>query len=251
MRSPPPISISRSQPSRTCVCIGSILIVSKTSRSIRGGSSLGLDQRCSQRSTSCRASSQFHVTQNTTSARGRTLLVVVARDDDTSIGILQSRIHEVWALRSGSALEDRPRYTHTTCFETFPFPEGLTPNIPAAAYASDKRAQAIATAAKELFKLRDHYLNPPDWTDWTLTPEEQAAGFPARPVAKPGHEDDLKQRTLTNLYNVSPAWLNLAHEALDEAVADAYGWADFTPQWTDEEILGRLLALNKQRSTKA
>lgn len=177
-------------------------------------------------------------------------LVVIARDDDTTIGILQSRIHEVWALRSGSALEDRPRYTHTTCFETFPFPEGLTPNIPAAAYAGDQRANAIATAAKELFNLRDHYLNPPDWTNWTLTTEEQAAGFPSRPVAKPGHEGDLKLRTLTNLYNASPAWLTLSHETLDKAVAAAYGWTDYTAQMSDEEVLRRLLALNKQRSGK-
>lgn len=141
-----------------------------------------------------------------------------------------------------------PRYTHTTCFETFPFPEGLTPNIPAAVYAGDQRAQAIATSAHDLFKQRDHYLNPPEWTDWDLTPEEQAAGFPPRPVAKPGHEDDLKQRTLTNLYNSNPAWLTLAHETLDKAVAAAYGWNDYVPDWTDAEILRRLLALNKLRS---
>ncbi|MDM0074428.1 N-6 DNA methylase [Variovorax sp. J2P1-59] len=175
-------------------------------------------------------------------------LVVVARDDDTSIGILQSRIHEVWALRSGSSLEDRPRYTPTTCFETFPFPEGLSPNIPAAEYAADQNARAIATAAQGLIKLRDHYLSPPEWTDWAITPEEQSAGFPKRPVAKPGHEADLKRRTLTNLYNARPAWLTLAHEELDKAVAAAYGWNDYTPQWSDEDILRRLLALNQQRS---
>lgn len=177
-------------------------------------------------------------------------LVVVARDDDTTIGILQSRIHEVWALRSGTALDDRPRYTHTTCFETFPFPEGLTPNILAKDYASDEGAKAIATAVQDLFKLRDHYLNPSDRADWVITAEEQAAGFPMRSVAKPGHKDDLKKRTLTNLYNSRPAWLDLAHESLDKAVADAYGWSDYTAQWTDEEILRRLLALNMQRSAK-
>lgn len=177
-------------------------------------------------------------------------VVVVARDDDTSIGILQSRIHEVWALRSGSALEDRPRYTHTTCFETYPFPDGLTPNIPASAYSGDQRAITIATAAKELFELRDHYLNPPEWTDWTLTLEEKAAVFPARPVAKPGREGNLKQRTLTKLYNTRPTWLTLAHERLDKAVAAAYGWTDYTAQMADEEILRRLLALNAQRSGK-
>lgn len=164
--------------------------------------------------------------------------------------MLQSRIHEVWSLRSGTELEDRPRYTHTTCFETFPFPDGLAPNIPAAEYKGNEKAKAIATAAQDLIKLRDHYLNPPQWTDWLITPEEDAAGFPKRPVPKPGHEADLKKRTLTNLYNQRPPWLALAHEALDKAVATAYGWSDYTPQWTDEVILRRLLALNQLRSIK-
>jgi hypothetical protein len=140
-----------------------------------------------------------------------------------------------------------PRYTHTTCFETFPFPEGLTPDIPAANYKDNGNAKAIATAAQELIRRRDHYLNPPDWTDWLITPEEKAAGFPKRPVAKVGQEANLKKRTLTNLYNQRPTWLALAHEALDNAVAKAYGWNDYTPQWTDEVILRRLLALNQQR----
>jgi len=177
-------------------------------------------------------------------------LVVVARDDDTSIGILQSRIHEVWALRSGSSLEDRPRYTPTTCFETFPFPEDLTPDIPAAEYEGEEAAKAIGAAARGLFKLRDHYLNPPEWTDWVITHEEQAAGFPKRPVAKPGHENDLKKRTLTNLYNQRPDWLAIAHEALDKAVASAYGWKDYSPHWKDEDILRRLLALNLKRGAE-
>jgi N-6 DNA Methylase len=178
--------------------------------------------------------------------------VVIARDDETSIGILQSRIHKVWALRQGSSLGvgNDPRYTPTSCFETFPFPDGLTPNVPAADYAGDQNAKAIATAAEELIKLRDHWLNPPEWTDWVITAEEQAAGFPKRPVAKPGHEADLRERTLTNLYNTSPAWLTLAHEALDMAVAAAYGWNEYVPAWADAEILRRLLALNKLRSGK-
>ena len=33
-----------------------------------------------------------------------------------------------------------PRYTPTTTFETFPFPPGLTPNIPAADYADNPHA---------------------------------------------------------------------------------------------------------------
>ncbi|MDP2451819.1 MULTISPECIES: DNA methyltransferase [unclassified Polaromonas] len=179
-------------------------------------------------------------------------LVVIARDDDTTMGVLQSRIHEVWALRRGTSLGvgNDPRYTHTTCFETFPFPEGLTPNILASDYEDSEKAKAIAVAAKELLRLRDHYLNPPEWAEWEITPEEQAAGFPRRPVPRPGHEADLKKRTLTNLYNARPSWLALAHETLDQAVAAAYGWSDYTPQWTDELILRRLLTLNQQRSGK-
>jgi type II restriction/modification system DNA methylase subunit YeeA len=67
-------------------------------------------------------------------------VIAIARDDDTSFGILHSRFHEAWSLRLGTSLEDRPRYTPTTTFETFPFPAGLTPNIPAADYAADPRA---------------------------------------------------------------------------------------------------------------
>ena len=71
-------------------------------------------------------------------------LVVVARDDDTTFGILHSRFHEVWSLRLGTSLEDRPRYTPSTTFETFPFPPSLIPGVPAADYADDPRAMAVA-----------------------------------------------------------------------------------------------------------
>jgi len=49
-------------------------------------------------------------------------VVVFARDDDYFFGVLHSRAHEVWSLPLGTSLEDRPRYTPTTCGETFPFP---------------------------------------------------------------------------------------------------------------------------------
>lgn len=55
----------------------------------------------------------------------------------------------------------------------------------------------------------------------------------------------LKTRTLTNLYNARPAWLEHLHAALDRAVFDAYGWKD---EPTDEQILERLLALNLDRA---
>jgi hypothetical protein len=56
---------------------------------------------------------------------------------------------------------------------------------------------------------------------------------------------ELKKRTLTNLYNTRPAWLDLAHQRLDEAVFGAYGWSVGIG---DEELLERLLELNLARS---
>jgi len=171
-------------------------------------------------------------------------LTVIARADDTTFGILHSRFHQLWSLRMGSSLEDRPRYTPTTTFETFPFPEGLAPRDT----PTGPHAEAIAAAAKKLNDLREAWLNPLEWVDWVRTAEEEAAGFPPRPVAKPGHEAELKKRTLTNLYNARPAWLDHAHRELDAAVATAYGWTDYTPEMPDEEILRRLLALNLERA---
>ena len=166
-------------------------------------------------------------------------LIVVAREDDTTFGILHSRFHEAWALRLGTSLEDRPRYTPTTTFETFPFPEGLSLNISAAEYASDRRAATIAGAARNLVELRERWLNPPEWVEWV---DEPVSGYPKRPVARHAEAGkELKKRTLTNLYNARPQWLSDAHEALDSAVAAAYGWEYGI---SNEEALERLLALN-------
>ena len=89
-------------------------------------------------------------------------LIVIARDDDTTFGVLHSRFHEAWSLRLGTSLEDRPRYTPSTTFETFPFPEGLAPNIPAKNYEKDPRAVKIATVASRLDELRKAWLNSSD-----------------------------------------------------------------------------------------
>lgn len=170
-------------------------------------------------------------------------LIAITRDDDTTFGILHSRFHELWALRLGTSLEDRPRYTPSTTFETFPFPQGLTPDIPAEQYADDSRAQKIAAAAKRLDALRNNWLNPLDLV--TRVPEV-VKGFPDRilPKDEPASQV-LKTRTLTNLYNERPAWLDNAHRALDEAVAEAYGWK---PDMPDDEMLAKLLALNLERA---
>jgi hypothetical protein len=147
-------------------------------------------------------------------------LVVIARDDDYFFGLLQSKIHELWARRLGTQVREAEsgfRYTPTSTFETFPFPwpPGREP-------ADNPRVAAIAQAARELVEKRDRWLNPEGAT-----------------------EAELKQRTLTNLYNQRPTWLALAHKQLDRAVFDAYGWPH---DLADEEILARLLALNLERT---
>jgi len=144
-------------------------------------------------------------------------LIVFARDDDYFFGVLHSRVHEVWALLMGTQLESRPRYTPTTCFDTFPFPR-----------PSPEQQAAVAQAAKELDRLRQGWLNPP--AD-SIAPSE------------------LKKRTLTNLYNQRPTWLINAHRALDEAVFAAYGWPESPDKLPEAEIIERLLRLNLERES--
>jgi hypothetical protein len=142
-------------------------------------------------------------------------LIVIAKDDDYTFGVLHSRIHETWARRMGTQLrevESGFRYTPSTTFETFPFPEA----------EEDQRALVSECAAK-LDHLRSQWLNPPG----------QDASV-------------LKGRTLTNLYNEAPTWLMHLHQELDASVLASYGCkADLT----DDEILKHLLQLNQTRAS--
>ncbi len=133
-------------------------------------------------------------------------LIVFARDDDYFLGVLHSRVHEVWARGLGTQVrevESGFRYTPTTTFETLPMPQ-----------PSSEQAEAVAAAARELNRLREGWLNPPGADAATL-----------------------RRRTLTNPYNEPPTWLAQAHERLDRAVHAAYGWPY---PLGDEEILERL-----------
>ena len=173
-------------------------------------------------------------------------VVAIARADDTTFGILHSRFHEAWSLRLGTSLGvgNDPRYTPTTTFETFPFPKGLSPDIPAEMFANDPGAIAIADAARRLVELRDNWLNPPEWVEWV---DEPVPGYPKRPVARDeAAAKQLRSRTLTNLYNARPQWLGDAHAKLDAAVAAAYGW---DPEISKDEALAELLALNQTHSS--
>ncbi|WP_307776823.1 DNA methyltransferase [Ottowia beijingensis] len=223
---------------------------------------------------------------------------IVARADDTTFGILHSRFHELWSLRMCTWLGvgNDPRYTPTTCFETFPFPAGLTPadtahqqtealpsgaripaglgrrrrlRIQAKNGASPGRASAGGYRNQSKQGPRQRHCRgrapagcaAPELAEPARVDGEGARGGaagpgrfalprPHRAAPRParGRRQGAAKRTLTNLYNQRPAWLAQAHEQLDAAVAAAYGWADYTPQMPDDEILRRLLALNLARA---
>ena len=173
-------------------------------------------------------------------------VIVIARDDDVTFGILHSRFHEAWSLRlcSWHGVGNDPVYNPSTVLQTFPFPVGLSPNIKAADYADDPRAVAIAEAARRLTELRDRWLNPPEWVEWV---DEPVPGYPKRPVARnDAAAKELKARTLTNLYNARPQWLADAHATLDAAVAAAYGW---DAGISEDDALGSLLRSNLAAGT--
>ncbi len=185
--------------------------------------------------------------------------VAIARDDDYFFGVLHSKLHEVWSLRMGTWLGkgNDPRYTPTTTFETFPFPWS-----PGHEDTDHPAHAAISAAAAQLHEERDAWLNPhqhlaPSRQDSpSLLVGEGAGGWGAK---------QLKDRTLTNLYNALQVFrgrdsiktkaaaanfaprLDELHLALDHAVCDAYGW-EYDILNDEEEILRRLLALNLERA---
>ena len=176
--------------------------------------------------------------------------VAIAREDDYAFGLLHSRAHELWSLRMGTWLGvgNDPRYTPTSTFETFPFPWPLDTPDEALTDAQRAHRDAIGEAARALDEARRRWLNPPE-----LVREEPdvVPSLPPRllPVDDEA-EQHLKRRTLTNLYNARPAWLAHLHRDLDAAVFAAYEWpeAGEPDALGDEDLLGRLLALNLERA---
>jgi hypothetical protein len=156
------------------------------------------------------------------------MLIAIATDDAANLGILSSRIHVVWTLAQGGTLEDRPRYTKSQCFDPFPFPS-----------ANNIQKQTIRVIAEELDAHRKRVLA--EHPKLTLTGlynvlEELRAGI------KPDELDENDRQIFDDGLVLIVKEL---HDRLDVAVAEAYGWpADLT----DDEILVRLVALNKERA---
>lgn len=146
-------------------------------------------------------------------------LHVFAREDDYFFGVLHSRVHELWTLTQCSwmGVGNDPSYSSSRTFGTFPMPWPPGQEAP-----TNPMVQAVAEAARALVERREAWLNPEGAT---------AA--------------DLSKRTLTNLYNLCPSWLENLHKTLDASVLAAYGWLT---DLSDRELLEHLLALNLSRS---
>lgn len=173
-------------------------------------------------------------------------LIAFARSDDYFFGVLHSSVHELWARRQGTQLEDRPRYTPTTCFETFPLPWSPG-DEPGTGEPMRPLHDAIGDAAADLNAQRERWLNPPEWVEPIAAQIDAAddfadvarvSGEEARRLIRQSAIDaacakdkNLKKRTLTNLYNERPTWLKLAHRRLDEAVLASYAAVDPDVDW--------------------
>ena len=161
--------------------------------------------------------------------------------------ILQSRIHEVWARFMASSMKDDIRYTPSDCFETFAFPNEF------------EHDEALEKAGRDYYDFRSSLM---------IRNNEGLTGTYNR-----FHRPDDQSLEIARLREL--------HEFMDQAVLEAYGWKDlklvcgFFPEFDDEdddddgrpdrarrkkyryrwpddvhdEVLARLLALNRERAT--
>ena len=174
-------------------------------------------------------------------------LINIASPDALILGVLSSRVHCLWAFATGSTLEDRPRYIKTACFETFPFP---TPSTSQTAIIRDLAEQIDAHRKRQ----QDEH------SGLTLT-----GMYNVMEKLRSGEQLSDKDRTINELGLVSV--LRELHDALDQAVFEAYGWTDLAGRLVgrpgattplpdkpdaqaeaEEELLIRLVALNAQRA---
>lgn len=136
---------------------------------------------------------------------------VFAFDDDYSMGILLSKAHDAWAWAQSSTLETRLRYTPSTVFETFPWPDPVT----------DAQRDAVAEAARALYARRSQLCLEHDMGLTALYNLMEDGGF---------------------------ADLAALHKKLDIAVAAAFGWPASVAQ-NAEELVARLTERNKLIAT--
>jgi type II restriction/modification system DNA methylase subunit YeeA len=158
------------------------------------------------------------------------MLIAIGSDDAATLGILSSRIHIVWALRASGWLGvgNDPRYSKSRCFDPFPFPD-----------ANNVQKQKIRVIAEELDAQRKRVLaEHPKLTLTGLYNVLEMLRTGTKPDALDEHERKIFDDGLVLI-------MKEFHDKIDVAVSEAYGWP---VDLSDDEILTRLVALNKQRS---
>jgi hypothetical protein len=171
-------------------------------------------------------------------------VVVFDLDTFSSFAVVQCRVHEVWARFFASSMKDDLRYTPSDCFETFPFPKNFEIN------------ERLETAGKEYYDFRAQFM---------IANNEGLTKTYNR-----FHDPNERSPEIQKLREL--------HNAMGRAVLDAYGWTDlmliceflldyeededdvngasrrkkpWRYRWPDDvrdEVLARLLELNKQRA---
>lgn len=180
-------------------------------------------------------------------------VVAIALDNAAFLAALSSRIHVTWALAAGGTLEDRPRYNKTVCFDPFPFPDP-SPEVKEKLRALGERLDAFRKERQAahpdltmtamynvLERLRAH---DPSRRRLSAAPQDEGGGRSAddrdgeRPAPLTAKEKRIHEQGLVST-------LKQIHDEIDAAVFDAYGWRH---DLSDEEILERLVALNRERA---
>ncbi len=154
------------------------------------------------------------------------MLITIATEDALHLGVLSSRIHVVWALTAGGRLGvgNDPRYNKTACFDPFPFPAAQKQKIRELGDALDAHRKTQQAAHPGL-----------TITGMYNVLEKLRSGEELTAKEKKIHDDGLV------------SVLKKIHDDLDAAVFDAYGWP---ATLSDDEILGRLVALNYERAAE-
>jgi len=178
-------------------------------------------------------------------------LICFALENSEKLGLLSSRIHVAWSLKSGSNLGvgNDPVYVKTRCFETFSFP------VP-----DEAISKSIADLAEQLdaHRKRQQAQHP----DLTMTGMYNVLEKLRREEPLTAKEKTIHEQGLVSV-------LRELHDDLDRAVFAAYGWDDLaeklvgrpgaTTPWpekpedqleAEEELLQRLVDLNHQRAAE-
>lgn len=159
-----------------------------------------------------------------------TKVLVISLDDAYHLAVLNSRAHIIFSTAAGARLGvgDDPTYNHSECFDPFPFPADVPETL----------KDRIRAEAEPLDALRKRVLA--EHEDLTLTKLYNVLEALREGRALTNVEREIHDRGLVSL-------IRKYHDMIDSLVADAYGWP---ANLSEEEILARLVALNKERAAE-